>query len=104
MARRRTVSYWRGTFSSSRAKPHCVDPGNAAKASRPIFLGNCQVRRTEANDNDYVTLTTCGAGAPIRTEIRVESDTAYTAIHEGKIGARTTKDIVVARRIGDCRR
>jgi hypothetical protein len=82
----------------------CVDPTAAVKvASRPIFMGNCRVTRSQPNDNEYVTLTYCGRGDPVKTELKVESDTAYTEISEGKIGASTTKDIVVAKRIGDCR-
>jgi hypothetical protein len=82
----------------------CVDPTDALKrASRPMYLGNCKITRSQPSENEYVTLTSCGSGSPVKSELKVESDTAYTEIHEGKIGANTTKDIVVARRIGDCR-
>ena len=83
----------------------CVDPNAALKAaSRPLFLGTCRVTRTQPSDNEYVTTTYCGGGAPVKSVMKVESETAYTQTHEGKIGANTTKDIVVARRIGDCKR
>src|SRR5262245_25920900 len=83
----------------------CVSPSAALRiASRPIYLGNCRVTRSQPGDNDYVTMTYCGPGDPVKSELKVDSDTAYTEIHEGKIGASTTKDTVVARRIGDCRR
>src|SRR5262249_47738710 len=83
----------------------CVSPAEALRtAPRPIFLGNCRVTRSQPSDNDYVTMTSCGPGDPVKSELKVESDTAYTEIHEGKIGASTTRDTVVARRIGDCHR
>jgi len=83
----------------------CVNPGGAFKAaSRPLYLGNCRITRSQPSDNEYVTMTYCGPGDPVKSELKVESNTAYTEIHEGKIGASTTKDTVVARRIGDCHR
>ena len=83
----------------------CVDPTDSLKTwSRPLFLGTCRVTRSQPSNNEYVSLTSCGTGSPVRSELKVESDTAYTQIYEGKIGADTTKDIIVARRIGDCRR
>jgi hypothetical protein len=82
----------------------CVDPTSALKrASGPLFMGTCKVTRSQPSDNEYVTITSCGSGDPVKSELKVESDTAYTEIHEGKIGASTTKDIIVAKRIGDCR-
>jgi len=83
----------------------CVNPHVALKAaSRPLYLGNCRVTRSQPGDNEYVTMTFCGPGDPVKSELKVESDTAYTEINEGRIGASTTRDTVVARRIGDCHR
>jgi hypothetical protein len=83
----------------------CVDPGATVWRSRPLFLGHCRVTRPKSDsDDEDVTLTYCGPGEPVRSERKVESDTAYTEIHAGRIGASATRDIVVARRIGDCHR
>ena len=82
----------------------CVDPTAALPvASRPMFMCNCRVTRSQPSENEYVTLSYCGRGEPVKAGLKVESDTAYTDIREGKIGGNTTKDIIVAKRIGDCR-
>jgi hypothetical protein len=51
----------------------------------------------------YVVERSCGGGSPIKAEIDVKSDSAYTEINEGNIGKMSTKETVVAQRIGDCR-
>jgi hypothetical protein len=44
----------------------------------------------------------CEGGVPIETQIDVKNDSAYTEINQGSIGKISTKEIVVAQRVGDC--
>jgi hypothetical protein len=41
---------------------------------------------------------------PIETQIDVKNDSAYTEINQGSIGKISTKETVVAQRVGDCER
>ena len=44
----------------------------------------------------------CDYLGPVRTEITVESDAAYTEVNEVAVGKYPISDTVIARRIGDC--
>jgi hypothetical protein len=92
-----------------RQMTRCVNPTNALKAQfikkfMPLGIGTCNIKDSRKTDDGYVFRKICGGAAPVKTEIDVESDSAYTEIHEGKIGKIPTKDTVAARRVGDCRR
>jgi hypothetical protein len=41
---------------------------------------------------------------PVRTEIIVDSDAAYTEVNVLTVGALPRRDMVIARRLGDCDR
>src|SRR5262245_25235709 len=59
----------------------CVDPNGAfMAASRPIFLGTCRVTRSQPSDNEYVTMTYCGGGEPVKSVMTIESDSAYKEV------------------------
>jgi hypothetical protein len=81
----------------------CVDPTLAMKA---IFaspsIGNCNSSRPELINNRYIFAKRCDFMGPVRTEITVESLEAYTELNVLTVGSFPRKDIVVARRIGDC--
>jgi hypothetical protein len=81
----------------------CVDP---SLAMRGIFaspsIGSCTSSRPELIDNRYVFAKRCDFIGPVRTEIIVESDAAYTELNELTVGNFPRKDTVVARRVGDC--
>jgi hypothetical protein len=81
----------------------CVDPSLAMKA---IFaspsIGNCNSSRPQLIDNRYVFAKRCDFMGPVRTEITVESDVAYTELNLLTVGSFPRKDMVVARRVGDC--
>jgi hypothetical protein len=79
----------------------CVNPTPAVKAEFTPFEA-CKPRDVEKTDGRYVIERTCGGYSPIRTEIDVKSDSAYTEINAGNIGKISTKETVVAQRIGDC--
>jgi hypothetical protein len=80
----------------------CVNPTQAMKAEFTRF-GPCKPKNFRKTDGGYVFQKFCGGGTPIKTEIDVESDSAYTLINEGDIGKIPTKETVVAHRVGDCR-
>jgi hypothetical protein len=81
----------------------CVDPSLAMKA---IFaspsIGNCSSSRPELINNRYVFSKRCDFMGPVRTEITVESDGAYTELNVLTVGNFPRQDTVVAKRIGDC--
>jgi hypothetical protein len=81
----------------------CVDPSLAMKA---IFaspsIGGCSSSRPELISNRYIFSKRCDFMGPVRTEITVESDEAYTELNVLTVGNFPRKDMVVAKRIGDC--
>jgi hypothetical protein len=79
----------------------CVNPTRALKAEFTP-LNACNTKDTRKTDDGYVFQKVCGGGTPIKTEIDVRGDSAYTQINEGNIGKIPTKETVVAQRIGDC--
>ena len=87
----------------------CVNPTPAVKAEFTTFEA-CKPKDVEKDveknfqktDDRYVIERTCGGYSPIRTEIDVKSDSAYTEINQGNIGKISTKETIVAQRIGDC--
>ena len=83
----------------------CVDPNMAMKA---IFatppVGRCHSSKPVRIDNRYVFAVRCDYMGPVRTEITVDSDTSYTEVNVLSVGAEPRKDIVIARRLGDCER
>jgi hypothetical protein len=87
-----------------RETTRCVNPTLALKAeSTPLHAGACNTKDFRKTDGGYVFQRTCGGAEPIKTEIEVKSDSAYTEINEGNIGKTSTKEMVVAQRVGDCR-
>jgi hypothetical protein len=86
-----------------RQTTRCANPTNALKAEfTPLEVGVCNTRDLHKTDSGYVFQKVCGRSAPIKTEIDVKSDSAYTVINEGNMGKISTKETVVAHRVGDC--
>jgi hypothetical protein len=83
----------------------CVNPTVAMRGtfSSPD-IGTCHSARPERVDNRYVFPVRCDYMGPVRTEITVESDVAYTEVNELAAGPAARVDTVVAHRIGDCGR
>jgi len=87
----------------ARHTTRCVNPTNALKAElTPLEVGACNVSDLHKTADGYVFEKVCRGATPIKTEINVKSDSAYTEINEGQMGKISTKETVVARRVGDC--
>jgi hypothetical protein len=90
-------------LSIDRQMTRCVDPTRALKAELMPKVGACNTKDFKKTDSGYVFQKVCGGLSPIKAEIDVKSDSAYTEIKEGNIGKMSTKEIMVAQRVGDCR-
>jgi hypothetical protein len=89
----------------AREMTRCVDPTSAMKAAfAPNAFGVCKTKDVRKTDGGYVFQKICGRLAPIETQIDVKSDSAYTEINQGNMGKISSKEIVVAQRVGDCLR
>lgn len=81
----------------------CVDPTEAMKETfKPMVVGSCHSAKPERTDKRYVFPLRCDYMGPVRTEIDVESDNAYTEINELTVGRFPRRDTVVAHRVGEC--
>jgi hypothetical protein len=90
-------------LSIAREMTRCVDPTSALKAEfTPSHFGACNTKEVRKTDGGYVFQKICGSGAPVETQIDVKNDSAYTEINQGNIGKISTKETVVAQRVGDC--
>ena len=86
-----------------REMTRCVDPTHAMKAtfsSAPV--GNCHSSRPEKINNKYIFSNRCDYMGPVSTVITVQSAEAYTELNEINVGRLPRKDLVTAKRIGDC--
>jgi hypothetical protein len=81
----------------------CVDPTSAMKAtfSSPD-IGNCRSSAVAREDNHFTFANRCDYLGPVRTDITVLSEDAYTEINEVRVGGLRPVDKVIAQRIGDC--
>jgi hypothetical protein len=92
-------------LSIDREMTRCVDPTLALKAEfTPSHFGACKTKDVRKTDGGYVFKRACESGEPIETRIDVKNDSAYTEINQGRIGKISTKETVVAQRVGDCER
>jgi hypothetical protein len=85
-----------------REMTRCVDPTTAMKAtfsSAPV--GSCHSAKPQKVNNRYIFSNRCDYMGPVSTVITVQSDEAYTEVNEMTVGL-PRKDLVVARRVGDC--
>lgn len=97
-----------GTQANGRQKllesemTRCVDPTHAMRAtfsSAPV--GGCRSSKPEKVNNRYIFSNRCDYMGPVSTVITVQSAEAYTEVNEMTVGP-PRKDLVVARRVGDC--
>lgn len=81
----------------------CVDPTNAMRGTfASPDVGNCRSSKPERHHNHYSFAHRCDFMGPVRTDITVHSEDAYTELNMLKAGQFPKVDKVVARRIGDC--
>jgi len=81
----------------------CVNPTEAMiETFRSVSIGACQSTPPERKKNTFVFAKRCDYLGPVKTVISVESDTAYRETNELLTSASPKRDIVVARRLGDC--
>ena len=81
----------------------CVDPTEAMKEIfRSVSIGSCRSTAPERTKNTYRFAQRCDHLGPVTTVISVESETAYRETNELTVGSSPRKEIVVARRLGDC--
>jgi hypothetical protein len=120
----RTIEHLNGGPSAA-ASPNrqqmmrCVDPTIAmAHIFKSPPIGNCVSSKPElvkdsaqdgtiggtgdATRHRYVFAKRCDYMGPVRTEITVESEAAYTEVNVLSVGRLPRKDVVVARRMGEC--
>ena len=81
----------------------CVNPTEAMMETfRQVSIGACQSTRPERQKNTFTFAKRCDYLGPVKTVISVESDIAYRETNELLTSASPKRDIVVARRLGDC--
>jgi len=81
----------------------CVNPTEAMMETfRPVSVGACQSSLPVRQKNTFVFAKRCDYLGPVKTVITVDSDGAYRETNELLAGASPKRDIVVARRLGDC--
>jgi hypothetical protein len=81
----------------------CVNPNLAMSETFASHkVGSCSPSAPQKIDNKYIISNRCDYMGPVRTEIAVESDEAYTEINVLTVGALPRRDVVVARRLGAC--
>ena len=81
----------------------CVDPTNAMKGTfASPDIGNCRSTKPERARNRYTFANRCDLLGPVRTDITVHSEEAYTELNIFNFGNFPKVDKVVAQRIGDC--
>ena len=93
-----------GISCSSSEMTRCVDPTHAMKATFSTnSIGSCHSSRPEKVNNKYIFSNRCDYMGPVSTVITVQSDEAYTEVNELRVGKLPRTDLVIAKRIGDCR-
>ena len=81
----------------------CVNPTEAMiETFRQVSIGACQSTKPERQKNAFIFAKRCDYLGPVKTVITVESETAYRETNELLTSASPKRDIVVARRLGDC--
>jgi hypothetical protein len=87
-----------------REMTRCVDPTHAMKATFSAnSIGTCHSSRPEKVNNKYIFSNRCDYMGPVSTVITVQSDEAYTEVNQVTVGKLPRTDLVIAKRIGDCR-
>jgi hypothetical protein len=84
----------------------CADPSaDMKRMNEMLSKQGCKFSATSAKANVYSFSADCkmqGVSGQSQSVITVESDSAYTVQVTGSAGGRSTKEFLVARRVGDC--
>jgi hypothetical protein len=81
----------------------CVNPTEAMiETFRAASIGSCQSSPPQKRDNTFTFARRCDYLGPVKTVIAVENEAGYRETNELLVGQSPKRDIVVARRLGDC--
>ena len=84
----------------------CTDPSaDMKRMNEMLSKQGCKFSAPSAKANVYTFSSECqmqGVSMQTQSIITVESDSAYTVQVTGSGGGRSTKELLVARRVGDC--
>ncbi len=84
----------------------CTDPTeDMKKQNETLAKAGCKLSPISRSGNVYRFTSDCalqGMSAQGKSEIRVESDSAYTVHIETRQGKQVTKEVLKARRTGEC--
>jgi hypothetical protein len=81
----------------------CVDPTESMRETfRPLSMGACRSTPARKKGNVYVFTRRCDQIGPVRTTLVIDGDAAYREMHELAVGPSPRREVIVARRIGDC--
>ena len=106
---KRTVG---GSAGSAKAQPivsrECVDPKEDMKKQNEMLTkAGCKFSPLKKSGNAYSFTADCqiqGRHAQSKSIITVDNDSAYRVDVENKGGAQISKELLFARRIGDCKK
>jgi hypothetical protein len=85
------------------AQIRCVNPTEAmVEIFRPVRIGSCESSVPEKRNQNFIFAKRCDYLGPVKTVISVESGVAYRETNETLSSGSPKKDIIVARRVGDC--
>jgi len=84
----------------------CTDPSADMKhMSELLTKQGCKVSAVSSTDNTHSFTSSCQVqGVPMqsRSVMTVQSDSAYTVQVSSSGGGRSTKEMLTAKRVGDC--
>lgn len=104
--KRTLVGQGAGGKDAQIANKQCVDPGLSMKAmGEALAKQGCKVTPASTKGNVRTSIWECPMqGTMVRSEsvLTVTSDSAYTVNITTSGGGKTNKEVLVAKRIGDC--
>ena len=84
----------------------CTNPSEDMKRQKEMLSkAGCKFAPVSKSGNSYSFTTDCniqGVAGQSKSLITVENDSAYSVKVESRMGAQVTKEVLLARRTGDC--
>jgi hypothetical protein len=104
---KRTVdSQGAGAKPANLANQKCTDPAaDMRRMNESMTKQGCKISPVSNKGNAYSFTSECqmqGVSIQSQSVITVESDSAYTTQVNSSAGGRSTKELLVAKRVGDC--